>query len=221
MKQTLIILTTIVLSATLAVPASAADTGWHLRVFAAGFDPDLDETVPAENPEEVRVTADSDLGYGLSLEYQFSRHWGLEAGFMKGSPSVEIRGDVPGYGELVLSDTMSTTALTLDVDIHLIPNSRAFDVFLGAGIVRMSYHDLFYEIEEANESFGIRVNNDTTWAIKAGLDIALGGSSWSATAGLRYTDSNLVVSNTEDAPSETESFGFGLINFTVGIGYRF
>jgi opacity protein-like surface antigen len=221
MKQTLIILTTVVLSATLAAPASAADTGWHLRIFAAGFDPDLDETVPAENPEEVRVTAESDLGYGLSLEYQFSSHWGLEAGFMKGSPAVEIRGEIPDYGEFSLSDTMPTTALTLDVDLHLIPNSPAFDVFLGVGIVRMSYRDLFYEFEDANESFGVQVNNDTTWSVKAGLDIALGGSSWSATAGLRYTDSNLVVSNTEDAPSETETFDFGLINFTVGIGYRF
>jgi opacity protein-like surface antigen len=221
MKRALILLAMVTLSTAFATSAAAADTGWHLRIVAAGFDPDLNETVPAENPEVVRLTADSDLGYGLSLEYQFSSHWGIEAGFMKGSPAVEIRGDIPGYGELVLSDSMPTTALTFDVDFHLIPNNQVFDVFLGAGIVRMSYHDLFYEIEEIADSLGVRVSNDTTWTAKAGLGIALGGSAWSATAGLRYIDSDLVVSNTEDASSETESFDFTLISFTVGITYSF
>jgi outer membrane protein W len=221
MKRTTVLLATIAMCVATSVPASAGETGWHLRIFAAGFDPDLDETVPAVNPEVVHVTADSDLGYGFSLEYQFSGHWGLEAGFMKGSPSVEFRGDIPGYGEIVLSDTMPTTALSLDIDFHLIPNNRVFDVFLGAGIVRMSYHDLLYDIEEIEDTLGVRVGSDTTWSIKAGLDIALGGSSWSATAGLRYIDSKLLVSNTDDATGETESFGFDVIDFTVGIAYRF
>jgi outer membrane protein W len=205
----------------MAAPATATERGWHLRIFAAGFDPSLDETVPAENPEEVRITGDSDLGFGTSLEYQFSPHWGVEAGMMKGEPEVKIRGDVPDYGELVLSDTMSTVGLTLDVNFHLTPASTVFDFYVGAGFVRMSYNDLFYEIEEVNDSLGVRVGNDAAWTAKAGLDIALGGSAWSAIGGLRYVDSKLVVSNTDDGPSETESFDFGLYNFTVGIAYRF
>ena len=64
MRRSLIIVAVIYLCGSLAVPAWAAGKGWHLRVFAAGFDPDLDVIVPAENPDEVRVTADSDLGIG-------------------------------------------------------------------------------------------------------------------------------------------------------------
>jgi opacity protein-like surface antigen len=221
MKRTLMISALIALCGSLATPAIAADNGWHLRLFAAGFDPSLDEMVPAEDPEEVRITGDSDLGFGLSLEYQFSRHWGLEAGFMKASPEVKISGDVPGYGELVLTDTMPATALFLELDFHLLPNSRVFDVYIGAGIARMSYNDLFYEIEEADDSLGVRVSNDTTWTAKAGLDIALGGSGLSAIGGLRYIDSKLVVSATDDSPGETESFDYGILNFTVGIAYNF
>lgn len=221
MKRALIISAVIALCGLLATPAIAADSGWHLRVFAAGFDPNLDETVPAENPEFVDVTGGSDLGFGLSLEYQFSNRWGLEAGIMKASPNVDISGEIPGFGELVLTDTMPTTALTFDVDFHLTPNSRSFDVYIGAGIVRMSYNDLSYEIPEADDSLGIRVANETTWSAKAGLGIALGGSGWSAIGALRYIDSNLVVSNTDDGPNETETFDYGIINFSVGIAYNF
>jgi opacity protein-like surface antigen len=221
MKRTCIFLAVVALCASVATPAAAADKGWHLRVFAAGFDPDLDVTVPAENPEFIDVTGESDLGFGASLEYRFSNRWGLEAGIMKASPNVDISGEIPGYGELVLTDTMPTTALTFDVDFHLTPNSRSFDVYVGAGIVRMSYNDLFYEVPVTNDSLGIRVDNETTWSAKAGLGIALGGSAWSAIGGIRYIDSSLVVSNTDDGPGDTETFDYGLLNFTVGISYSF
>jgi len=221
MKRALIFSAVIALCGSMATPAQAADTGWHLRVFAAGFDPSLDETVPAENPEFVEVTGGSDLGFGLSLEYQFSNRWGLEAGFMKASPNVDISGEVPGYGELILSDSMEIIALIFDVDFHLTPGSEVFDVYIGAGIVRMSYHDLFYEMPIGDDSLGIQVDNETTWSAKAGLGIALGGSAWSAIGGIRYIDSSLVVSNTEDSPSDTETFDYGMINFTVGISYSF
>lgn len=221
MQRAMIILAAVVLCCAIAAPAAADDTGWHLRLFAAGFDPSLDETVPAENPEFVQVSSDTDLGYGASLEYQFSSRWGVEFGFMQGDPAVKISGEIPDDGELVLSDPMTTTAVIFDVDFHITPHSEVFDFYVGAGIARLSFHDLFYEIPEVDESFGIRVNNDTALTVKAGLGIALGGSSWSAIGGLRYTDTELVVSNSEDSPSDTVSFDYGLFNFTVGISYSF
>ena len=51
MNRTTLVLGTLFVCLALAAPAGAADKDWHLRVFAAGFDPDLDMTVPAENPE--------------------------------------------------------------------------------------------------------------------------------------------------------------------------
>ena len=73
MKRSVVFLGVLALCGFLAAPAAAADKRWHLRVFAAGFDPDLDVMVPAENPELVRVTADSDLGFGAGIEYQISQ----------------------------------------------------------------------------------------------------------------------------------------------------
>jgi opacity protein-like surface antigen len=221
MQRTSVFLATVTLLTILVAPAASADNGWHLRVFAAGFDPDLDETVPAENPEFVDVTGDSDLGFGLSLEYQFAKRWGVEAGFMKASPAVEISGEIPGYGELVLTDPMAITALTLEINLHLLPNNKLFDVYLGAGMARMSYEDLSYEIEEADDTLAVRVNNDTAWSVKAGVDIALGGSGWSAIGGLRYLDSALEVSNTDDAAEDTVTFDYPIVNFFVGVGYSF
>ncbi len=141
----------------MATPALAADTGWHLRAFAAGFDPSLDVTVPAGNPEFVEVTGGSDLGFGLSLEYQFSNRWGLEAGFMKASPNVDISGEVPGYGELVLSGLdVDTIALIFDVDFHLTPGSEVFDSISGPASSGWAYHDLLYVMPIGDDSLGIR-----------------------------------------------------------------
>jgi len=207
--------------AALAVPATAADMGWHLRVFAAGFDPRLDETVVNDDGDPIDVTAASDLGYGLSLEYQFSQRWGVEGGFMQGSPSVELRAEIPGYGTLSVSDSMKTTVLTFDVDLHLTPKSRSFDFYLGAGIARLSYQDLSFDVVEADQRLDVSVSNETTWSAKAGLGIALGDSRWSAAAALRYIDSGLEVFEAESGPSDSETFDFGLYNFTVGIAYSF
>ena len=142
MKRSLIILGVLTLCGSFAFPAAAAEKGWHLRVFAAGFDPDLDVMVPAENPDMIRVTADSDLGWGASLEYQFSKRLGLELGYMQASPEIALSAeDVSGYGDILLKDSMSTRAITLDLYFHLTPKSQFFDFYLGAGIASMGYGD--------------------------------------------------------------------------------
>ena len=217
MKRTLILLAVTVICATLATPVAAGDTGWHLRVFAAGFDPDLDVTVPAENPEFIDVTAESDLGFGASLEYQFSGLLGLELGVMKASPAIVLSADdVPGYGDLSLKDSMSTTAIILDLNFHLTPNSEYFDLYLGAGIASMGYGDLRY-LEPDGDYLDLDVSNDLGYSAKAGLGIALGkNSKWAAIGGLRYIWTDLEVTQ-EDAAT----FDFNTFSFTVGVAYSF
>jgi len=217
MKRTLICLMVIALCGSLAAPATAADTGWHLRVFAAGFDPDLDVMVPAENPEEVRVTADSDLGFGASLEYQFSNLLGLELGIMQASPAIVLTAeDVPGFGDLSLTDSMSTTAITLDLNFHLTPNSQSFDFYVGAGIASMGYGDLRY-LEPDGDYLDLDVSNDLGYSAKAGLGISLGkNSKWAAFGGLRYIWTDLEVTQENAA-----TFDFNTFSFTVGIAYSF
>jgi len=221
MKRILIVVATLALSCTLAAPAYAGNTGWHLRVFAAGFDPNLNATTMNDNGDEIRITAATDLGFGASLEYQFSNRWGVEFGVMSGSPSVDLAIDIEDFGLLSLSDSMSTMVYTLDVDFRLTPNSEVFNLYLGVGIARLTYGDLYYEVPEAGASLGIRVDDDTAFTAKVGLDIALGQSAWSATAALRYTDTGLTGSDSEGESTDTETFDFGLYNFTVGIAFRF
>ncbi len=144
MRQTTIILAIIALCLFFAASASATERGWHPRVYAAGFEPDLDAVVPSENPDEVRVTADSALGFGASLEYQFTDLLGLEFGFMSESPEIELSGDVPGFGFVSLKDPMSTLVITLDLDFQVLRNSQWFDLHLGGGIASVGYSDLHF-----------------------------------------------------------------------------
>jgi opacity protein-like surface antigen len=217
MKRTAVFLATTALFCTLASPASAADSGWHLRVFAAGFDPDLDVMAPAENPDEVRVRAESDLGFGVSLEYQFNNLLGLEAGFMRANPAIELSAeDVPGYGDIVLTDSISTTALILDLNFHLTPSSEYFDLYLGGGIARMNYGSLHY-VEPDGDSLDLDVANDLGYSAKAGLGISLGrNSNWAAFGGLRYIWSDIEVTQ-----EDTVSFDFDTFSFSVGIAVSF
>jgi outer membrane protein W len=217
MKRTTVLLATIALCAAMTGPASAGEAGWHLRVFAAGFDPDLDVVVPAENPDEVRITSDSDLGFGASLEYQFSGLLGLELGVMKASPAIVLSAeDIPGFGDISLTDSMSTTAVTLDLNFHLTPNSQSFDFYVGAGIASMGYGDLRY-LEPDGDYLDLDVSNDLGYSAKAGLGISLGeNSKWAAFGGLRYIWTDLEVTQENAATFDFDSF-----SFSVGIAYSF
>lgn len=217
MKRILALIGILTLCLALTPPANAADKGWNLRVFAAGFDPSLDVMVPAENPDEIRVTAESDLGFGASLEYQFSSLLGLELGYMQASPTIELSADdIPGYGDISLTDSMSTRAITLDLNFHLTPKSPSFDFYLGAGIASMGYGNLHY-VEPDGDSLDLEVGDDLTYSAKAGLGISLGKNSrWAAFGGLRYIWSDLEVTQ-----EETATFDFNIFSFSVGIAYSF
>ena len=217
MKRALVLLAVAGCIGTLAAPAAAEESGWHLRVFAAGFDPDLDVTVPAENPEFIDVTAESDLGFGASLEYQFNGLLGLELGIVKASPAIVLSADdVPGFGDISLTDPMSTTAIILDLNFHLTPNNQFFDFYVGGGIASMGYGNLHYA-EPDGDSLDLNVSHDIGYSAKAGLGIALGkNSKWAAFGGLRYIWTYLDVTQ-----EDTATFDFNSFSFTVGIAYSF
>lgn len=221
MRRTLVFLGIIAMCSMLAAPAWAGDRSWSIRVFAAGIDPNLDEVVPSENPDEVRVIGQSDLGFGASLEYQFNDRLGLELGAVWASPDVELSAEVPGYGHLSLSDSMSTRVITLDLDVHLTPNSRAFNVFLGAGLASVNFDDLHY-VDPEGDSLNISTNGEITWSVKAGVDITLGTDSrWAAFGGIRYIDSDIELANVDVAEGNKVTLPYQIISFSVGIAYRF
>ena len=185
------------------------------------MDPDLDRMVPSENPDEVRVKALSDFGFGASLEYQFSDLLGIELGAIWASPEIELSAEIPDYGLLKLTDSMSTQVTTLDLNFHLTPNSPSFDFFIGAGIANVDFDDLHY-VDPEGDPLDIKVDGDFSWSAKAGLDIALGqDSGWAAVGGIRYIDSDIEFRNAEDDAGDTATLSFDMFSFSVGIGYSF
>ena len=85
----------------------------------------------------------------------------------------------------------------------------------------MNYGDLHYT-DPDGDPLDLGVGNDTSWTVKAGLDISLGkNSNWVAVGGLRYIDSEIEVRNLDDVADATQAFSYNIFSFTVGIGYSF
>ncbi len=221
MRRAMVVLGVIALLLTLAAPASAGEQGWNLRIYGAGMDPDLDRMVPSENPDEVRVKGLSDLGFGASLEYQFNDRLGIELGAIWASPEIELSADIPDYGLLKLTDSMSTQVITVDLDVHLTPKSPSFDFYIGAGIASVEFSDLHY-LDPDGDPLDIKVDGDFSWSAKAGLDIALGADSgWAAVGGLRYIDSDIEFRNVDEDAGDTATLSFDIFSFSVGVAYSF
>jgi len=221
MRRVVVVLGVIGLLLILTAPASAGGPGWNLRLYGAGMDPDLDRMVPSENPDEIRVKALSDFGFGASLEYQFNDRLGIELGGMWASPDIELSAEIPDYGLLKLTDSMSTQVTTLDLNFHLTPNSPSFDFYIGAGVANVGFDDLHY-VDPEGDPLDIKVDGDVSWSAKAGLDIALGqDSGWAAVGGLRYIDSDIEFRNAEDDAGDTATLSFDMFSFSVGVAYSF
>ena len=205
----------------LATPALADDGGWHLRVFAAGFDPDIGETIVNDDGDDVRVGGGSDLGFGAGLEYRFTDRIGVEVAIMQGAPEVSLSADVPGLGQLALADDMNTVVVSGDLLIHLTPASPTLDFYLGAGLANVSYGDLRFEVLDL-DTLEVSVDDDFTWSLRAGVDIAFGQSShWAAVGGIRYVPTDLELREAGAPASDSVSVGADLFNFTVGVAYSF
>ena len=69
----------------------------------------------------------------------------LTAFLALGAPQFLSADDIPGYGDISLTDSLSTTATTFDLNFHLTPGSESFDVSLGAGLAYLSYGNLSFD----------------------------------------------------------------------------
>ena len=221
MKKTLVMLAATIFLCSPAAPIDAAESGWKLRVFIAGIDPDLSETVVNDDGDDIRVTGDSALGMGVSLEYQFSNRLGVDLGIMSGAPNVKLSADIPEFGQVSFKDSMSTTIVNLDLLVHLTPSSPTLDFYVGAGAAKASYGDLNYNVLDV-DNLELRVDDDLTWSARAGIDISFGSDSkWAAFGGLRYMPSQIKVWEPDDGPNDSETFDYNIFNFNVGLALRF
>jgi outer membrane protein W len=132
-----------------------------------------------------------------------------------------LSAEIPDYGLLKLTDSMSTQVTTLDLNFHLTPNSPSFDFYIGAGITNVGFSNLHY-VDPEGDPLDLKVDGDVSWSAKAGLDIALGQESgWAAVGGLRYIDSDVEFRNVDDDAGDTATLSFDIFSFSVGIAYSF
>lgn len=205
-----------------AAPADAGEPGWRVRGFGALLAPDTSETTVNGDGDNILIEADRGFGGGGSVEYQFHRFVGVDAGVMGASPEITLSADIPEIGALSLADGLSTVVFTGDLLVHLTPSSSIVDLYAGAGVAAVTTGGLSYDILGI-QRLNVDGENYVTWSARAGLDLAFGSDSrWAASLGVRYIPGDIKLRQlgipAEDA---TAKLGFNILSFTVGVAYRF
>lgn len=205
-----------------AAPADAGESGWRVRGFGALLSPDTSETTVNGDGDTILIGANRGFGGGGSVEYQFHRFVGVDAGVMGATPEIALSADIPGMGALSLADNLSTVVFTGDVIAHLTPGSPIVDLYAGAGVAAVTTGGLSYDVLGI-ERLNVDGENYATWSVRAGLDLAFGRDSrWAASLGVRYIPGDIELRQlgvpAEDA---TAKLGFNILTFTVGVAYRF
>lgn len=209
----------LILAASVA-PAGAADRNWHLRVFGTWMDARLGGTVVSGDGTDVSVGAADALGFGGAVEFQFGGRLGLELGLLSASPGLELSADLPGVGGLVVEDSLSSQALTIDLDVHLTGADSGLDAYLGAGYARVFFGELAYDVP-GYPSLDFHSEDGSGWTIKVGVEYAFGDGAWGLTAGLRYIGTGFEASQRGDPTSGSMTFDNDLFVAAAGVAFSF
>ena len=172
--------------------------------------------------DEILISASRGFGGGASVEYQFHRFVGIDAGVMAASPEITLSADVSELGALTLADNLTTAVFTGDVLFHLTPGSSIVDLYAGAGVAAVSPGGLSFDLLGI-ERLNVEADSYVTWSARAGLGLAFGRDShWAASLGVRYIPGDVELRQlgvpVEDA---TAKIGFNILSFTAGVAYRF
>ncbi len=208
-----------VLLLALPAPASAEDDNWQLRVSAVWLDPDVSFTDIDSDGSRVAASADKDIGFGLALERRFSSRLGVEIGALFSEPDVVLDADLGGGLQFTASDSVSFTAITAGLNVHLTPD-RAVDLYVGPLLAHVLFGDVGLRAQIAGESLAqdFSSNDDFALGAQIGADIAFGGGPWSLNLAAKYLDTSLEIT---DGEGEETDLGFEPLILSVGFGYRF
>lgn len=213
--------TAVALAAAPALAATAADpieTGWQIRFYAAAIDMDH-SSAGLTRPAGATRHYGSDTGGGLGVngEYRFSRRLGIDLGLLSGG-SVGVEAHYRAGGTSWVSyDTLTFTPLTVGLDIHLTPGSRA-DVYVCPLVALIQYGKL--ETYAGPNDLGTRIDFDEDIApgLAVGLGVPFGQGRWSFQANITYLDSTLEGRATNGV---RVSSGYDSTIFGAGVGYKF
>jgi outer membrane protein len=203
MKFSTSLLAAALLAATAVPAAHAADDNWVVRFGASGVVPKSDNGDLAG----MQANVSGDLKPTASLEYLFTRNWGLE-----------LLAAVPFQHNVRLNgvEAAKTRELPpiLGVNYHFMPDS-VVSPFVGAGV----NYTLFYDTHGVGPLQDARVKIDNSWgaAAHAGFDYNF-APNWMFTADVRWVD---IAS---DVHVNGSNVGHATINplvYGLSFGYRF
>lgn len=204
-----------------ALPVAAADGGgapdarWIVRGYGVWVSPTGDEVAEARPIPEDRATFSmtDGAGFGLGLEYRWTRRLGVELGAMTADLDADFRLETGG---LVLTDreTIATTSYSLGVNVHLLPGGRA-DLYAG-GFVAMSAFDDVIFLTEAGLREKRSFDDDYGFGLALGMDVPFRpGGAWTFSASARY------LLTIMEAEASGDDLDLDPLIVTAGLGYRF
>lgn len=213
--RTSLALAFLVLVGVVAGAAHAQDTGWNVKVAGAYVGPTGEREL------------DGDIGFGLGVEYRWSRRFGVELGFLTTDLESEtaLGGDEGPTGTLFTN--LGTTPVLARLNIHLTPNSPV-DLYLGPVAGYLFNDDL--EVRIRGEAFGspntlpdvsLALDDSFAYGAHLGLDVPIRDSGFFFNGGATYLVSDIDIEPPVFGDSDPGSFDLDPVVVHVGFGYRF
>lgn len=180
--------------------AASNDDFWTVRGFVAG----IGTSGESARGEMIRLTGDREQthfrfdggdGFGFAFERHVSQRLGVELAVLladlKGQLMFDIAPPVPGggYGEALRGmneGDVGFTSLTLGLNVHLMPNSRA-DLFIGPFLGLELFDSV--TISDLGESFRCDLDDEVAFGVSVGLDVPFKrGGRWALAARVSYLE---------------------------------
>ncbi|HUO85247.1 MAG TPA: OmpW family outer membrane protein, partial [Thermoanaerobaculia bacterium] len=153
-----------------ATPAFA-QRSLDVNLWASWIDASGDARV--EELETVdQVEFDSDMGYGLGVNFFWSRRISIEAAVFRFAPEAAATASDPALGDFTLGE-LEMIPITLTLQLHLFPEAR-FDPYVGAGLAYVLFDEL--DSEDDLSEIGVEridIEDDYGIVFNAGFNIVL------------------------------------------------
>ncbi|MEM7355145.1 MAG: OmpW family outer membrane protein [Acidobacteriota bacterium] len=199
-------------------PAALAeeDSKWHLRLFAANVNADLNAD---DLDSDTTLEDDADTGLGISLERRLSHRLGLEIGALATSPDIGFRQVQQDDFLIVADDGLRLTPIYAALNIHF-TRGRKVDFYAGPMLAYVLYDEV---VLDAGNGLVAELDPDNDFAIGAnvGLDVGLGKGRWTFGASAKYLDTTFDSIVVGGDPDDDVSVDVDPLILSLGFGYRF
>ena len=196
-----------------AMAANEPERGWRLRFSVASMD--FDSNLAAGSGYGI------DLGgaAGVNGEFRFNRRFGLDLGAFGGAGvDVVSHRSWVGPAQVDIYDTMSVSALTAGLAIHLTPDSGV-DLYVCPMLALVQFGGLVFDFGPHRVATAVDFDQDLAVGVSLGMAVPMGRSGdWSINGYLTHLESTLNGGGRPDLRIEED---YDVNMFGLGFGYRF